>query len=116
MYFHPEFKFKDKDGQVYFLFDDDGNVLGLSSDVVEPISYSRRSPWPIINILRTPMVTTVQKSVPEGKIFSQNVERLELLGSDVLQKMLDERDWSKLPVYSAHAKVKASKQLQQEYK
>jgi len=56
VYFHPEFNFRDKDGQVVFIFDDDGNIIGDSSSVVSPSSYARRAPWPIVNILRTQMV------------------------------------------------------------
>ena len=29
VFFHPEFKFKDKDDQVVFVFDDDGNPIGI---------------------------------------------------------------------------------------
>jgi len=90
---------------VYVVFDSEGNPAGLSSDMDEPINYSRRSPWPIINILRAAQVSALQKNVPEGKIYKQNVERLEAVGLEKLQDMLDRRDWTQLPVHSAHAKL-----------
>ena len=72
--------------------------------MVKPIDFSRRSPWPIINILRTPQVTAVQSNVPEGKIYETNIERLEEVGTNILQEMLDNQDWRDLPVHSTHAK------------
>lgn len=106
VFFHPQFKFKDKDGQAFFLFDDDGNPLGLSSEISKPIDFSRRSPWPIINILRTPFVSAVQKSVPEGKIIGQNTERLDAVGVDALDEMLASNNWEDLPVHSAHGRLR----------
>jgi hypothetical protein len=93
VYFHPEFNFRDKDGQIVVLFDDEGNVIGDSGSLVTPASYARRSPWPIVNILRSQMVKEAQKFVPEGKIFSQNVEKLEERGTKALQQMLEEHNW-----------------------
>lgn len=77
----------------------------MSSEFINPISYSRRSPWPIINILRSPQVNAVQKGVPEGKVFYKNKEALSLIGSEVLQKMLDARDWSALPINAPYLKA-----------
>ena len=39
VYFHPEFKFKDKDGQVYFIFDYNGDVIGTSDQIIAPSRY-----------------------------------------------------------------------------
>ena len=105
VYFHPDFEFVDKDGQVYFVFDADGQVIGLSSDFVNPVSYARRSPWPIINLLRTPQVKAVQKGVPEGKVFSRNANMLAEIGSPRLQEMLERKDWSSLPVHAPYLKT-----------
>lgn len=114
VYFHPEYEFVDKDGQVYFIFDDDGQVVGLSSDFVNPVSYARRSPWPMINLLRTPQVKAVQKGVPEGKVFTRNANLLGEVGSPRLQEMLERRDWSNLPVHAPYLKtVIQSKQTDQ---
>lgn len=97
VYFHPHFNFQDKEQQNVFLFDADGNICGTSADIIHPISYARRSPYPVINILRSKMVESAQKGIPEGKIFHNNKLRLDLVGSSALQKMLDTRDWSSLP-------------------
>jgi hypothetical protein len=105
VYFHPEFKFKDKNDQVIVIFDDDGNPVGLSNELVKPIDFSRRSPWPIINILRSPQVNALQKHVPEGKIARDNKARLDAVGTEELQDMLDKRNWQNLPIYSAYSKL-----------
>lgn len=98
VYFHPEYRFVDRDEQVMFLFDEvTGEVIGTSNDLVSPISYARRSPFPFINILRSDMVQASQSGIPEGKIFNANKVRLEAVGSPTLQRMLDARDWSTLP-------------------
>lgn len=98
VYFHPEFNFRDKDGQIVVLFDEEGNVIGDSGSLVTPSSYARRSPWPIVNILRSQMVQEAQKFVPEGKIFQNNVEKLEERGTKVLQNMLEKHNWDALLV------------------
>lgn len=104
VYFHPEFQFRDKDGQNQIVFADDGTPLGMSSDIVNPIDYSRRAPYPTINILRAPQVNKVQNGVPVGQIFHNNVKNLNSVGTDRLEAMLKARDWSDLPVISSHAK------------
>jgi len=101
VYFHPEFKFVDKDGQIFFLFDDEGNVVGSTEDIIAPVSYARRSPWPIVNILRSPMVKQAQKGFPQGKVFSQNEMRLNEVGVEKLQQMLENKDWSTLPKHKS---------------
>ena len=70
VYFHPKFQFRDKDGQNQVLFAEDGTPLGLSSDIVNPIDYSRRAPYPTINILRAPQVNKVQKRCACGANIS----------------------------------------------
>eukprot|EP01038_Epipyxis_sp_PR26KG_P008988 gene8988-12123_t len=105
VYFHPDFKFYDKEAQVVVVFDENGDVIGTSDEIVSPISYARRSPYPIVNILRSGMVKASQKNIPEGKIFNANKIRLESVGSDVLQDMLNRRDWSQLPVVSPAAAI-----------
>jgi hypothetical protein len=100
VYFHPEFRFIDRDDQVVFIFDDNGDILGRSDEIVSPISYARRSPYPIINLLRMEQVQRVQKNMPEGKVFHSNKLRLEAIGGKKLQEMLDKRDWSAMPIIS----------------
>lgn len=47
VFFHPQFYFKDKDEQVFAIFDASGEIIGFSNEIVAPVSYARRSPWPI---------------------------------------------------------------------
>ena len=42
VYFHPSFKFKDKFDQVHFVFNDEGEVVGTTDDLVLPHNYARR--------------------------------------------------------------------------
>lgn len=96
VYFHPDFNFRDKDGQNVLIFDEEGNIIGESTKIIRPSSYARRSPYPIVNILRSEQVQEAQKFVTEGKIFQQNVEKLDKIGSQKLQKMLDSCNWNEL--------------------
>lgn len=41
VYFHPSYRFKDKDNQVQFVFDEFGQILGTSDEVTIPIDYAR---------------------------------------------------------------------------
>ena len=67
-------------------------------------NFARRSPWPMINILRTPQVRAAQKGVPTGIVYKQNEERLNEIGTNTLEEMLYNRQWEDLPAHSAHAK------------
>ena len=57
-------------------------------------NYARRSPWPMINILRTSQVRTAQRGIPTGLVYQQNEKTLGKIGSDELECMLRLRDWS----------------------
>lgn len=48
-------------------------------------NFARRSPWPMINILRTPQVRAAQKGVPTGQVYKQNEERLSAVGTTTLE-------------------------------
>jgi hypothetical protein len=48
-------------------------------------NFARRSPWPMINILRTPQVRAAQKGVPTGQVYKQNEERLTAVGTTTLE-------------------------------
>lgn len=97
VFFHPLYKFLDKDGQVFMIFDEDtGDIIGDSRSLSLPIDYARRSPWPIINILRATMVRAAQKNMPEGKVVERNKERLNSVGVNQLQHMLEALDWTQL--------------------
>jgi hypothetical protein len=48
-------------------------------------NFARRSPWPMINILRTPQVRAAQKGIPTGQVYKQNEERLSAVGTSTLE-------------------------------
>lgn len=105
VFFHPEYRFIDRDGQAYLIFDEEtGEPLGLSSDLLDPVSYSRRSPWPIVNILRSPFVKLAQKNMPEGRVFQKNRQRLTEVGNFLLQDMLEKKEWTDLPIIKSRLK------------
>jgi hypothetical protein len=78
VFFHPEWVFRDGADRM-------GNE--------DAANYARRSPWPMINILRTPQVRKAQKAIPTGLVYRQNEVTLDKIGSRRLQKWLVERDW-----------------------
>lgn len=59
-------------------------------------NYARRSPWPMINILRTTQVRAAQKGIPTGLVYQQNEKTLSKVGANSLEKMLRMRDWSEI--------------------
>ncbi len=79
VFFHPEWTFRDG---------------GERSGVGSAANYARRSPWPMINILRTTQVRTAQKGIPTGLVYQQNEKTLTKIGTKSLEKMLRLRDWS----------------------
>ncbi len=79
VFFHPEWTFRDG-----------GERSGLGSAA----NYARRSPWPMINILRTKQVRTAQKGIPTGLVYKQNEKTLSKIGTKSLETMLRKRDWS----------------------
>ena len=98
VYFHPKWMFKDSMGMAVLIFDEEtGEPLGLSTELAKPIDFARRSPWPMINLLRSPQVNRIQRGIPQYKVFDENVGRLDQVGVRALQGMLDRRDWSDLP-------------------
>ncbi|CAN0011334.1 unnamed protein product [Scytosiphon promiscuus] len=81
VFFHPQYAFRD------------GRDRIGSGDAA---NFARRSPFPMINILRTTQVRLGQKSIPTGLVYKQNEEVLEEVGAAHLQKMLETRDWTGL--------------------
>jgi len=78
VFFHPEYSFRDGKQRL----GDDGAA-----------NFARRSPFPMINLLRTPQVRDAQKGLPTGSVYTTNERNLESVGAPTLQTMLDERDW-----------------------
>eukprot|EP00188_Purpureofilum_apyrenoidigerum_P003844 Plantae.Rhodophyta-Purpureofilum_apyrenoidigerum.ctg4140.p1 GENE.Plantae.Rhodophyta-Purpureofilum_apyrenoidigerum.ctg4140~~Plantae.Rhodophyta-Purpureofilum_apyrenoidigerum.ctg4140.p1 ORF type:complete len:417 (-),score=57.77 Plantae.Rhodophyta-Purpureofilum_apyrenoidigerum.ctg4140:116-1366(-) len=81
VFFHPQYCFRD-------------GAQRLGDD--SAANYARRSPWPMINILRTTQVRAAQKVIPTGLVYKQNEEALKEVGSDALEDMLQQRDWDAL--------------------
>eukprot|EP00559_Dactyliosolen_fragilissimus_P002274 CAMPEP_0184859456 /NCGR_PEP_ID=MMETSP0580-20130426/4456_1 /TAXON_ID=1118495 /ORGANISM="Dactyliosolen fragilissimus" /LENGTH=696 /DNA_ID=CAMNT_0027356095 /DNA_START=74 /DNA_END=2164 /DNA_ORIENTATION=- len=79
VFFHPEYTFRDG-----------GERSGLGSAA----NYARRSPWPMINLLRTSQVRTAQRGIPTGLVYKQNEKTLNKIGTHDLESMLRRRDWT----------------------
>lgn len=86
VFFHP-----------YWTFRDGGDRSGDGMAA----NYARRSPWPMINLLRTQQVRSAQKGIPTGLVYQQNEKTLASIGVEKLETMLRLRDWSEV----AHVKV-----------
>lgn len=81
VFFHPTWTFRDG---------------GERAGPMAAANYARRSPWPMINILRTKQVRTAQRGIPTGLVYQQNEKTLSGIGSEDLERMLRERDWKQL--------------------
>jgi len=79
IFFHPQWTFRDG---------------GDRSGAANAANYARRSPWPMVNILRTKQVRLAQKGIPTGLVYQQNEKTLGKIGTTQLEKMLRQRDWS----------------------
>uniref|UniRef100_A0A6S8Z4E4 Uncharacterized protein n=2 Tax=Ditylum brightwellii TaxID=49249 RepID=A0A6S8Z4E4_9STRA len=78
IFFHPQWTFRDG-----------GERSGMGSAA----NYARRSPWPMINLIRTNQVRAAQKGIPTGLVYTQNEKTLSGIGTKTLEKMLRLRDW-----------------------
>lgn len=83
VFFHPRWTFRDAGA----------NRAGGDS---ASANYARRSPWPMINLLRTKQVRAAQKGIPTGLVYTQNEKTLKSIGSKDLENMLQKRDWASL--------------------
>lgn len=81
VFFHPQWVFRDG---------------GERGGVGAAANYARRSPWPMINILRTNQVRAAQKGIPTGLVYKQNEKTLSGVGVDKLETMLRLRDWTEI--------------------
>jgi len=81
VFFHPKWSFRDG---------------GERSGSALAANYARRSPWPMINILRTRQVRTAQRGIPTGLVYQQNEKTLSEIGSEELERMLRLRSWDEL--------------------
>lgn len=97
VFFHPKYQFRDGKARI-------------SEDPAA--NFARRSPWPMINILRTPQVRSAQKGIPTGQVYQLNEVKLTAVGAATLQEMLDSRNWENLPSYSTPGKILQMKNQQ----
>jgi len=79
VFFHPQWTFRDGGDR--------------STENGGTFNYARRSPYPMINLLRTQQVRRGQKSIPTGLVYSQNGNTLKEIGASTLETMLRERNW-----------------------
>jgi hypothetical protein len=90
VFFHPVWSFRDGGAR--------------SSTTGSAANYARRSPWPMINILRTSQVRAAQKGIPTGLVYKQNEKTLSKIGVDKLETMLRLRDWKDTAAYKVDRK------------
>ncbi|KAL3816213.1 hypothetical protein ACHAXA_001269 [Cyclostephanos tholiformis] len=81
IFFHPDWTFRDAGRDRI----GEGGMAG---------NYARRSPWPMVNILRTRQVRVAQRGIPTGLVYQQNEKTLSRIGTENLDRMLRLRDWS----------------------
>ena len=100
VFFHPHWSFRDG---------------GARAGGGQAANYARRSPWPMINILRTKQVRAAQKGIPTGLVYKQNEKTLGSVGSHQLEKMLRLRDWSEIADVKVDRKEMEALRIAQEY-
>ncbi|GMI00828.1 hypothetical protein TrLO_g13555 [Triparma laevis f. longispina] len=81
VFFHPKWTFRDGG---------DRSTTGTAAN------YARRSPYPMINILRTSQVRRGQRGIPTGLVYRQNEKILNKVGDKELEEMLRTRNWDGL--------------------
>ena len=81
VFFHPNWSFRDG---------------GAREGEGAAANYARRSPWPMVNLLRTNQVRAAQKGIPTGLVYKQNEKTLSGIGTDKLETMLRLRDWDEI--------------------
>ena len=101
VFFHPVWSFRDGDAR--------------SSASGQSANYARRSPWPMINLLRTTQVRTAQKGIPTGLVYKQNEKTLSQLGVDKLETMLRLRDWSETIDYKVNRREVDALKIAQDF-
>lgn len=100
VFFHPHWSFRDGDAR---------------SGSGQAANYARRSPWPMINILRTSQVRAAQKGIPTGLVYKQNEKTLASIGVDKLETMLRLRDWEDMEEIKVNRKDIDALKIAQDY-
>lgn len=105
VFFHPHWSFRD------------GGARASSTGQDDPMAanYARRSPWPMINLLRTKQVRAAQKGIPTGLVYKQNEKTLAAVGSEKLETMLRLRDWSDIADFKVNRREMDALKIAQDY-
>lgn len=100
VFFHPNWSFRD------------GGERGGDGAAA---NYARRSPWPMINILRTNQVRAAQKGIPTGLVYKQNEKTLSGVGVDKLETCLRLRDWEPIADVKVNRKEMEALRVARDY-
>ena len=100
VFFHPDWVFRDGAER-------GGNAAAAN--------YARRSPWPMINILRTNQVRAAQKGIPTGLVYKQNEKTLSGVGVEKLETMLRLRDWGEIADVKVNRREMEALRVAQDY-
>lgn len=100
VFFHP-----------YWTFRDGGDRSGDGMAA----NYARRSPWPMINLLRTSQVRAAQRGIPTGLVYQQNEKTLANIGVDKLETMLRLRDWTDVANVKVNRREMEALKIAQDY-
>jgi hypothetical protein len=102
VFFHPHWSFRDG-------MDRSGAGSAAAAN------YARRSPWPMINLLRTSQVRSAQRGIPTGAVYQQNAKALAAVGVDKLEGMLRQRNWSDVEEYKVNRRELDALRIAQDY-
>jgi hypothetical protein len=102
VFFHPHWSFRDG-------MDRSGAGSAAAAN------YARRSPWPMINLLRTNQVRSAQRGIPTGAVYQQNAKALAAVGVDKLEGMLRQRNWSDIEEYKVNRRELDALRIAQDY-
>lgn len=100
VFFHPHWSFRD------------GGERGGEGAAA---NYARRSPWPMINILRTSQVRAAQRGIPTGLVYKQNEKTLAGVGVERLETMLRLRDWTDIADVKVNRREMEALRVAQDY-
>jgi len=100
VFFHPNWSFRDGSAR-------EGEGAAAN--------YARRSPWPMINILRTKQVRAAQRGIPTGLVYKQNEKTLSGVGVDTMETCLRLRDWGAIADVKVNRREMEALRLAQDY-
>jgi hypothetical protein len=86
VFFHPKYAFRDGRDRISVQDDQGGQAA----------NYVRRSPYPMINILRTEQVQRGQRGIPTELVYRRNESLMRGIGAEKLAQMLRQRSWQSM--------------------